>query len=144
MKVAAHVWFTAAIAECLLYSLFVELPAGIVVLPFALVGGLPGMFMFWCLIEAIHSLWEKGVAKWVAIICAAFATANGTLVLFLLVMGLPFDSMPFFTMLNAATAIALALNWKKINKLYFAAPPELVDVEQNNSIYEFKQVTDEN
>ncbi len=144
MKVALQIWFIAAIAECLLYSIFLELPMGLFVLPFALVGGLPGMLMFFYLIEAINSLWERGSAKWIAICCAALACANGTLVLFLLVMRLPFNELPFFAVLNAATIIALALSWKKVQKFYFIAKPELLDAEQSNTVYEFKNTPDEN
>lgn len=144
MKVALQIWFIAVIVECLLYSMFLELPMGFFVLPFALVGGLPGMFIFSHLIEAINSLWERGRAKWIAIVCAALACANGTLVLFLLVMRLPFNELPFFAILNAATVIALALSFRKISKLYFHAKPELVDAEQSNTVYEFKNLPDEN
>ncbi|GEM_PF-1297505 len=144
MRVALQVWFIAAITECILYSIFDEFPIGIFVLPFALAGGLPGMFLFWFMTEAIHSLWDRGIAKWIAIIFSAFVCANGTLVLFLLVMSIPFDEMPFFPILNAATVIALALSRKKINKLYFASQAELIDAEQSNTVYEFKNITDEN
>ncbi len=144
MKVALKVWFIAAIAECLLYSIIEKLPVGLFILPFALVGGLPGMFMFSFLIEGINALWERGRTKWMAICCAALACANGTLVLFLLVMNLRFDELPFFPILNAATAIALALSRKKINELYFAPQAELIDAEQANSVYEFKNIPDEN
>lgn len=144
MSVALRIWFLAAIAECVLYSIFKELPMGLLVLPFALVGGLPGMIMFFFLIEAIDSLWERGRAKWIAFCCAALACANGTLVLFLLVMNLRFDELPFFVILNAATLIALALSWKQIRKIHFHAAPELVDAEQSDTVYEFKNLPDEN
>ncbi|RYD98847.1 MAG: hypothetical protein EOP54_06305 [Sphingobacteriales bacterium] len=144
MRVALQVWFIAAIAECLLYSIFEESVMGLFILPFALAGGLPGMFMFFFLLEAIDSLWERGRAKWIAIYCAALACANGTLVLFLLVMHLRFDELPFFAILNAATVIALALSWKKINKLHFAQKQVLIDAEQSDVVYEFKNIPDEN
>lgn len=144
MKVALQVWLIAAITECVLYSLVKAFPVGIFVLPFALAGGLPGMLLFWLLIEAIHSLWDRGTAKWIAVIGSAFACANGTLVLFLLVMDLRFNELPFFAVLNVATIIALALSWKKISRLYFAPQPVLLDAEQNNSVYVFKNIPDEN
>lgn len=144
MKVALQVWFIAAIAECILYSIVDKFPIGIFVLPFALAGGLPGMFLFWFIVEGIHSLWDRGTAKWIAIIASAFACANGTLVLFLLVMNISLHEMPFFPVLNAATLIAIALSWKKINRLYFTAEPALIDAEQDDSVYEFKNIPDEN
>lgn len=144
MKVALQVWFIAAIAECILYSIVDEFPIGLFILPFALAGGLPGMFLFWFITEAIHSLWDRGTAKWVAIILSAFACANGTLVLFLLVMSIPVKEMPFFPVLNAATLIAIALSLKKINRLYFSSEPVLIDAEEDNNVYEFKNIPDEN
>lgn len=144
MKAALQVWFIAAIAECIIYSIISKSLIGGLILPFALAGGLPGMFLFWFIIEGIHSLWDRGTAKWVTIILCAFACANGTLVLFLLVMSIPINEMPFFPVLNAATLVAIALSLKKINRLYFTAEPALIDAEEDNSVYEFKNIPDEN
>ncbi len=144
MRVALKVWFIAAITECLLYAMVEELPFGLLVLPFALAGGLPGMFMFYFLMEGINALWERGRAKWIAICCAALACANGTLVLFLLVMNLRFDEFPFFPILNVATVVALALSWKKIYKFYFLPQAALIDAEQGKNVYIFKNTPDEN
>lgn len=144
MKVALQIWFIAVISECIIYSIISEFPVGLFILPFALAGGLPGMFLFWFITEAIHTLWDRGTAKWVAIILSAFACANGTLVLFLLVMSIPVKEMPFFPVLNAATLIAIALSLKKINRLYFSPEPALIDAEEDNNVYEFKNIPDEN
>lgn len=144
MKIALRIWFIAVLAECVLYSIFVEPGLGIFIIPFALLGALPGILLFWFLLEAIHSLWDDGAKKWWSIILAAFVCANGTLFLFLLIINFKVEDMPVWTILNVAVAIAVPVSVPAIKKKYFTIEEQMLwDAETDAEPYQFKNIRPE-
>lgn len=144
MKIALQIWLIAVLAECILYSIFVKPTLGLFIIPFALLGALPGVLLFWFLLEAIHSLWDDGAKKWWSIVLAAFVCANGTLFLFLLITDFKVNAMPVWTILNVAIAIAVPASVPAIKKKYFTIEePQLWDAETDARPYQFKNIRPE-
>lgn len=145
MKFSLRIWLFSALLEGVIYT-FVALHLGIMVLPFALVGGIPGQVIFALLLEKIDTKIAIGRAKWLAIIAAQYACANGTLALFLFLFGIPFfgENFLYVWVLNLAVTLAFALSFKLAKKTYFTEETPLIDLDETENIFTFKQVTDEN
>ncbi len=145
MKVALQVWIIASLTECLLYSIFVEPALGLFVIPFALLGALPGVFLFWFSLEAFHTLLESGYKKWLSIAASAFVCANGTLLLFLLIIDFGVDDMPVWLILNLAVAVAFLSTIPLIKKHYFTIEEKTVwDADKEAKPYQFQNYKTEN
>lgn len=141
MKVALQIWIIATLTECLLYSIFVEPMLGLFVVPFALLGALPGVFIFWFLLEALHRLFDSGFKKWFFMALSTYVCANGTLLLFLLIINFGVDDMPVWLVLNVAVSVAFIASLRLIKKQYFTViEPVLWDAEIESKPYQFQNV----
>ena len=145
MRFALRIWFLSAILEAVIYTI-IYFPVGIITLPYALVGGLPGFFVFNFLLNIIDFKMPIGKAKWVALIVAQFACANATLLLFLYVLDLPIlqNNLLYVWILNLAVSLAFILSIKLAKQTYFTKPIHLIDLDETESIFTIKHATDEN
>lgn len=146
MKTAARIWLIAALTECIIYAfLFKEAGAIPLVAIVALVGGFPGMLALAFGIELVHMVWEECSRKWLAIFLLMLFAANGTLSLFLLLIGADFNrlDLPYYLVVNVSALTGFFCSLSAIRKHYFRPEPQPLDVTHQSS-YQFNQDYDKN
>jgi hypothetical protein len=138
LKIAAQVWILAVLAECVSYAVLLDWEIGLVILPFACVGGLPALLLFWFYLAFILPLFQSPKSKAITLFLAALCAANLALTLFVTLFGCWHDALLIYSVLNGATLFALLISFKKIAKMLFATPTPLVDYDTHPQPYQFK------
>lgn len=147
MKTAARIWLIAALTECIIYAFFFkEIEVVPAVAFIALVGGFPGMLAMAFGTELVDMCYQdRGPKKWLLLILLTLLTANGTLLLFLLVIGINFSRMEFayFLIVSISALAGFSCSLSSLRRHYFRHETEPLDL-THQSPYQFNQDYDKN
>lgn len=139
LKIAAQVWILALLTECACYAVILHWEMGLVVLPFACLGGLPALLLFWFFLDQILPLFDSLKSKYFALFAAALFVANLDLTLFVAIINCWEQAFMVYSVLNFSTLLALAMTLPSINKKLFVVQTPIIDLELDTQPFQFKK-----
>lgn len=129
MKITLRIWLTALIIQPIIFAFYMQKDA-LIIIPFELIGSLPGIIVFGLMLNAVASMQLPLPVKWIWISLAALALATCCSLIVVGVFDLPIrQSIGLMAPAPIAASMAILINAVALNKKMKNEPPELTDPE---------------